>query len=132
MNWRFRRQVKLAPGLWLNLNKGMPSVSVGEGPFTVNVSKRGVRGTAGLHGTGLSVSHPIPWPNGCHGGDYHSQPAGSGSRTTPAGPVGTFCILLVVGVLVCAAGMWPIGAILIGLGLVALFAPRLDPYTGFG
>lgn len=61
MNWRFRKRVKIAPGLWVNLNKGTPSVSLGEGPFTVNVGKNGVRGTAGLHGTGVSVSETIPW-----------------------------------------------------------------------
>ena len=37
------------------------SVSLAEGPFTVNVGKRGVRGTASLRGTGLSVDETVPW-----------------------------------------------------------------------
>jgi hypothetical protein len=45
----------------MNLNKGMPSVSVGDGPFTLNVGKNGARGTAGLHGMGLSMSEQVPW-----------------------------------------------------------------------
>jgi Protein of unknown function (DUF4236) len=63
MNWRFRKRIKLVPGVHLNLNKGMPSLSVGEGPFTVNFNKNGVRGTVGPRGTGLSLSHQWPWGN---------------------------------------------------------------------
>ena len=56
MNLRFRRRLKIMPGLWVNFNKGMPSISMCGGPFTLNVGSKGIRGTAALHGTGLSVS----------------------------------------------------------------------------
>ena len=59
MNIRFRKRVKIMPGLWVNVSKAR--LSVGEGPFTVNVTKRGVRGTASLRGTGLSVNETVPW-----------------------------------------------------------------------
>jgi Protein of unknown function (DUF4236) len=61
MNWRFRKRIKIAPGVHVNLSKGLPSVSVGVGPFTVNLNKQGVRGTASAHGTGLSVNETVPW-----------------------------------------------------------------------
>jgi hypothetical protein len=61
MNIRFRKRTKIVPGLWVNLNKGCPSLSAGAGALTVNVGKKGVRGTAGLHGTGISVNETIPW-----------------------------------------------------------------------
>jgi Protein of unknown function (DUF4236) len=60
MNLRFRRRLKIMPGLWVNFNKGMPSISVFGGPFTLNVGRKGIRGTAALHGTGLSVNETIP------------------------------------------------------------------------
>jgi hypothetical protein len=61
MHLRFHKRIKVVPGIWINLNKSTPSISAGEGPFTVNVGKRGVRGTASLRGTGLSVYEDVPW-----------------------------------------------------------------------
>lgn len=63
MNWRFRKRIKIVPGVHINLSKGPPSVSIGEGPFTINVNKKGVRGTASLRGSGLSINQQVPWEN---------------------------------------------------------------------
>jgi hypothetical protein len=54
MGFRFRKRIKLFPGLWINLSKKGGSVSVGGHGATTNISKDGVRGTVGLPGTGLS------------------------------------------------------------------------------
>ena len=54
---RFRKSLKIAPGLRLNISKTGVSASIGRKGATVNVSKRGTRVTAGLPGTGLSASH---------------------------------------------------------------------------
>ncbi len=58
MGWRFRKSVRLAPGLRVNLNKGTPSLSVGRrrGGLTLNLSEKGKRFTVGLPGTGLSYN----------------------------------------------------------------------------
>jgi len=56
MGWRFRRSVKIAPGIRWNLSKSGSSMSFGGHGYTVNVAKRGVRQTVGLPGTGLSFS----------------------------------------------------------------------------
>ena len=66
MGFRFRRSIRLFPGVRVNLSKGAPSVSVGERGHTVNVSERGTRATVGLPGSGVSYTTPtsrrsIPW-----------------------------------------------------------------------
>jgi hypothetical protein len=61
MPFRFRKSLRLAPGLRVNLSKGGASVSVGGKGFTLNLGKRGARTTVGIPGTGVSYSqsHPI-------------------------------------------------------------------------
>lgn len=54
MGFRFRRSVRIAPGLRLNLGKGGVSATLGRPGASVNIGRRGVRGTAGLPGAGLS------------------------------------------------------------------------------
>jgi len=55
--FRFQRRIKIGPGVHLNLNKGMPSISVGGHGLTANFSKRGLMTTASIPGTGLSYRH---------------------------------------------------------------------------
>ena len=61
MNIPFHRRIKIVPGMCVNLNKGVPSLSVRKGPFTVNVDKKGVRSTASFRRTGVSVNKMVPW-----------------------------------------------------------------------
>jgi Protein of unknown function (DUF4236) len=56
MGFRFRKTIKLLPGVRLNLSKTGVSASIGERGATVNLSDRGARGTVGLPGTGLSYT----------------------------------------------------------------------------
>lgn len=57
MGFRFRKSIKLAPGVRLNITKkGISSVSIGKRGATVNVGKKGSRGTVGIPGSGLSYS----------------------------------------------------------------------------
>lgn len=56
MGFRYRKSVKLLPGVRLNLAKSGISTSFGGRGATVNVSKRGVRTTLSIPGTGLSYS----------------------------------------------------------------------------
>jgi hypothetical protein len=50
MGFRFRKRLRIFPGLWLNLSKKGGSLSVGGRGATVNVSPKGHQGTVGLHG----------------------------------------------------------------------------------
>lgn len=58
---RFRKSVKIMPGVHLNLSKSGVSTSIGRRGATVNVSKRGVRSTLSVPGTGLSWSSMSGW-----------------------------------------------------------------------
>jgi uncharacterized protein DUF4236 len=54
MGFRFRKRLKLIPGVWINLSKRGSSLSVGGHGATVNFSKRGVIGSASIPGSGVS------------------------------------------------------------------------------
>ena len=56
MGFRFRRSVKLLPGLRLNLSKGGVSLSAGVPGAHLNFSPRGARTTFGVPGSGFSWS----------------------------------------------------------------------------
>ncbi len=57
MGLNFRKSIKIAPGIRVNVSKkGLSSVSVGGKGARVNVSKKGTRTTVGIPGTGLSYS----------------------------------------------------------------------------
>lgn len=55
MGFRFRKQIKIAPGLKLNVTKkGLSSFSLGKKGASINVSGKSVSNTIGIPGTGLS------------------------------------------------------------------------------
>jgi hypothetical protein len=56
MGFRFRKSVRLAPGLRVNFGKTGTSLSVGGRGATTTISKRGVRNSIGIPGTGISHS----------------------------------------------------------------------------
>jgi hypothetical protein len=80
MGFRFRKSIKLAPGIRLNLSKSGISTSIGPRGATVNVgSKRGPRVTVGVPGTGLSYSQRIDAsPDQAHAGPVAAGGQGSG------------------------------------------------------
>jgi hypothetical protein len=59
MGLRFRKILKIAPGLWINLSKSGGSLSVGGKGATLNIGRDGVRSTLGVPGSGLSYSDRI-------------------------------------------------------------------------
>ncbi len=89
MGFRFRRRVKLFPGLWVNLSKSGVSTSIGGKGITLNVGNKGTRATVGLPGTGLSYTtsttstptqapeaararvRPLVWLASSGGGHHH-------------------------------------------------------------
>ena len=50
---RYRKRIKIAKGLNINLSKSGPSLSVGMRGASVTLGKQGVYSNAGIHGTGL-------------------------------------------------------------------------------
>ncbi|WP_411868827.1 DUF4236 domain-containing protein [Vulcanococcus limneticus] len=116
MGFRFRKTIRIAPGVRLNLSKSGISTSIGGGGLTVN--SRG-RVTASLPGTGLSVSQTI------RPGSAGSRPAPVNSNTSSASGCGCLTLLLLGAVLV-----WPwLLVVLIPLGLLVLIGQLQQPPT---
>ena len=59
MRLNFFRRVRILPGLWLNLSKGGMSTTVGVRGLKATFGRNGDRVTAGLPGTGLSVTETL-------------------------------------------------------------------------
>ncbi len=56
MAFRFRKTVRLAPGLRINIAKKGASLSVGGKGLTYNIGGKGTRSTLGIPGSGASWS----------------------------------------------------------------------------
>jgi hypothetical protein len=62
MGWRYRRRLRLARGLYLNLGKtGITSISAGGRGARMTFGRRGGRATVGLPGSGLSYTAYEPY-----------------------------------------------------------------------
>jgi hypothetical protein len=57
MGFRFRRSIKILPGIRLNFGKRGVSTSIGVRGAHVTIGKTGTRTTVGLPGSGLSYTH---------------------------------------------------------------------------
>ena len=56
MGFRFRKSIKLFPGARLNFSKSGVNSSTGCSSVTINICKKGTRGTVGIPGTGVCYS----------------------------------------------------------------------------
>lgn len=60
MGFRFRRSIKVLPGVRLNVGKSGITTSIGAPGATVNIGgKDGARATAGIPGSGLSYTEHL-------------------------------------------------------------------------
>jgi len=60
MGWRFRRSIKILPGVRINISKkGISSASVGPRGLSTTVGKDGVHQNVGVPGTGVSYRTKI-------------------------------------------------------------------------
>ncbi len=82
MGWRFRRSIRIAPGIRLNVGRhGVTSLSLGGKGVTMNLSKRGTKTTYSLPGTGLSYqTRAMQLP-------AQKQPAAAPVRTSSVSPI---------------------------------------------
>lgn len=68
MGFRFRKSIRIVPGVRVNVGKrGVSGVSLGGRGVTTSIGRRGVRQTVGLPGSGLSYSRRVSSPAGCCG-----------------------------------------------------------------
>jgi hypothetical protein len=96
MAFRFRKSIKIAPGVKVNLGKKGASVSVGKPGATVNVSSRGTRTTVGIPGTGISHSTISK-----HQGGDDGAPANQGNGCAAMG-CAVFVVIIVIAIVVSA------------------------------
>ena len=82
MSWRFRKSFTVIPGLRLNLSQRGLSASIGAAPFTLNVSPKGLTGTASVPGTGLSRRQTLSF-----GQHADHQPAAPYEHPAPVPPL---------------------------------------------
>jgi len=61
MGFRFRKSIKITPGIKLNIGKKGVSVSIGKRGANVTLGKTGVRTTVGAPGTGMSYTKHRPF-----------------------------------------------------------------------
>ena len=97
MGFRFRRSLKIAPGVRLNFSKSGVSTSLGGRGATVNLSKRGAHGTVGVPGSGLSYSSKLG------GGRRAARRASGGEPSADTGlSAGKVLLWIVFAAIVCA------------------------------
>jgi hypothetical protein len=100
MGWRFRRSVKILPGIRLNFGKRGVSTSIGVRGAHVTVGKIGTRTTVGLPGSGISYTHVE---------GTRQEPQGEAQQLAVAEPLpkgkawrGWLWIALAVAIVVCS------------------------------
>jgi hypothetical protein len=71
---RFRRRIRIAPGVHLNLGLHGAGLSVGPRGLHVGLNRRGMYTSAGIPGTGLYAIHHLRGPS-----DEHPSVAGNAS-----------------------------------------------------
>lgn len=93
MGFRFRRSIRIAPGIRINISKkGVSSVSVGKRGATLNVGKTGVHETVGIPGTGLSYRTD----NLAKGHQQPQQPPAQGPSAAKVRVIGLILLILAV------------------------------------
>ena len=86
MTFRFRRSIKIVPGVRLNVGKRGVSASIGVRGAHVTVGKAGTRSTVGIPGTGASWTKYRS----------HDAPGSPVPRRSSAGPLWSVAIVLAV------------------------------------
>jgi hypothetical protein len=92
---RFRKSIKIAPGLKINLSKSGVSTTIGGKGLSTNLSSRGAYLNTGIPGTGVSARHKIAGGGSVESGkgrdsknsvDYTSKPIKTTLKNTEAIP----------------------------------------------
>jgi hypothetical protein len=89
MGFRFRRSIKIAPGVRINLSKSGVSTSIGTRGAHVTVGHGKVRETVGIPGTGLSYTE-------VHGAQAQNEGEQLKQHTVPLATLGNLVYLAFV------------------------------------
>jgi len=102
MGFRFRRTLRLIPGLRLNLSKSGVSASVGTRGAWLTFGRRGPRATVGIPGTGISYTEILTKR-------HAEQPYAVHSAAPPASRSTSAWTILLVLLVIAAVVAWIIG-----------------------
>jgi hypothetical protein len=91
---RFRKSIRLAPGVRINLSRNGISTTLGGRGASLNIARRGTRATVGIPGTGISFSQRVGGGAGSGGGATNAGSARS-SGCASIGCLGFFLLVLV-------------------------------------
>ena len=94
MGFRFRKSLKILPGIRLNISKSGLSTSLGGPGATVNISRKGTRRTIGIPGSGLSYSSFSSHKSGEEPIASDPQPTTGGRGCGCLALVGLFVVVL--------------------------------------
>jgi hypothetical protein len=97
--FRFRRSLKLAPGVRLNIGKKSASVRLGPRGVGYTLGTRGQRLSAGMPGTGVYLSKKLPTGEGQAAVDPIVPPAHSGRFSGARGVVVIGGLILLLAIL---------------------------------
>ncbi|HEU0302513.1 MAG TPA: DUF4236 domain-containing protein [Longimicrobium sp.] len=97
---RFRKSIRIAPGVRLNLSRSGISTTLGGRGASVNIGKRGTRATVGIPGTGIS------WSTRVGGGGASNHGATQAGGCAGVGCLG-FVLLVLLGMCIDADGPQP-------------------------
>lgn len=100
---RFRKSIRLAPGVRINLSRSGVSTTLGGRGASVNIGRKGTRATVGMPGTGLSFSQQLS-SGGRAGGTAGTGGGGSNEGAARAGgcaSMGCFGFFLLVLIGMC-------------------------------
>jgi hypothetical protein len=121
MGFRFRKSIRLLPGVRLNIGTRGASISVGGRGFTTNVSAHGTRTTVGIPGTGLSYSTYTRRNRQSSAIPTIAATSGSVSTSTAPSPAGRWIVGIALGMLALAVFPWSVVLTCVGGG-VAVWA----------
>ena len=93
MGWRYRRRLRIIPGVTLNVGRRGTSVSIGGRGAHVTYGRRGKRATIGLPGAGLSYTAYEP---------YHRRSAQPEVARRPSWGTPVILIVAVIGLIILA------------------------------
>lgn len=91
MGWRFRRTIKILPGVHLNVSRSGISTSFGPRGVHVTIGPRGIRRTVGIPGTGVSYTENEP---------LHHEAGQPAANAGGVGIVAVIVLLVLIGILV--------------------------------
>ena len=131
MGWRYRKSIKIAPGIKLNFGKKSMGVSIGgkHGGISIN-SKRGVTARTSIPGTGLSYTQKLGGKKNrsrrtasrrvCHSAVGAAVPVPKPPVVLRAWYI-VLAVLLILGGLGCLLDSWQAAICGVGAGGVMLF-----------